>query len=30
LMLVEGNRERFGGLYGGCSGWLKSFNGLSK
>jgi len=30
LVLVEGNRERFGGLYGGCSGWLKSFNSLSK
>jgi hypothetical protein len=30
LVLVEGSRERFGGLYRGRSGWLKSFNSLSK
>jgi hypothetical protein len=30
LALVEGKREWFGGLYGGCSSWLKSFNNLSK
>jgi len=30
LVLIEGNIERFGGLDEGCSGWLKSFNSLSK
>jgi len=29
-VLVKGNIERFGGLDEGCSGWLKSFNSLSK